>query len=424
MLYPGVGPNLATDEEHFFQSDLSIEQQQARKIKQTLTQNKGNPLQLPSKVLAFELVEPSIADGAIDCQAVSKDTFFGGTKTTILPESTRVLAYVGESGHVARKVDLQSGSTLKVFKGHTGPVTSLAILYNAQGKDWALFTGSWDKTIRKWNTDDTTQILCIQFHNDFVKSVCLYGDVLYSASTDKTICKWNATTGAHMKTLRGHTRGVEAILLTADGKTLFSASSDTTIRKWDTETCKEVAILKGHDTSVYGLALSEDETELWSASADKTARCWDLEKNLPTAILEHPDFVRSVMVMGDLGLVATGSRDEHIRFWNTATDKCVRTIEAHTGEVSALKMTSSNVVLSGSLDNTVRFWLLADELAMLDGIDATRAQSVNAAPENRATDLPISIAEESTNDETATSNPPIMSEEEERELAELMADLS
>ncbi|EGF76691.1 hypothetical protein BATDEDRAFT_36210 [Batrachochytrium dendrobatidis JAM81] len=396
MQTDGMGPNISTDEDHFFQSDLSLKQQLARKEKQIQFGSKGFPLQLPSKVLAMELVQ------CLDQDTSNQDIKEGEREW--IPKG--VCAYVGESGHVARKINLQSGAMIRVFKGHSGPVTSLAILYDTKGKDSILFTGSWDKTIRKWNTENANQLFCISFHNDFVKSVCLFGDVLYSASTDKTICQWDGNTGKHVKTMRGHTRGVETILVTQDGSTLFSASSDGSIRKWDTATGKEVAVLNGHDTSVYGLALSEDESELWSASADKTARRWDLETNACTATFEHPDFVRSVLIVEDHGIVITGCRDENMRMWNTATDKCVKTIEAHTGEVSSIKYTGKHTILSGSLDNTIRFWSITQELS----------QELLTKHSNKTVKT-ASLTQASKERVESTA---LISEQEERELAELM----
>jgi WD40 repeat protein len=46
----------------------------------------------------------------------------------------------------------QTGKARKVYKGHQGPCTSVAVLDRA-GEDEVLFTGSWDKTIRVWNAE-------------------------------------------------------------------------------------------------------------------------------------------------------------------------------------------------------------------------------------------------------------------------------
>nr|KAJ3419661.1 hypothetical protein HK105_006692 [Polyrhizophydium stewartii] len=367
------GPNVSSDADNFFQSDRDIELQRARKEKERRFGARGRPLQLPSKVLALELVQPPSVVVPDSAQLLDQAAADGANGLQELQEIEVSWAYVGESGHVARKVDLETGAVLGVFRGHTGPVTSLAVAYDARGRDAALFTGSWDKTIRKWNASDSSQIMCIRYHSDFVKSIRLHGSVLFSASADKTICMWNADTGAHVRTLRGHTRAVEDIVLSANGRILFSASSDTTVRKWDTNTGQVLAVLTGHQTSVYSLTLTADGSELWSGAlevlglgsfyadadfwfsllafqcrptrppADGILR-WDGigtgyrisfpacsqagQTNACTCSFEHPDFVRSVLVIGESGLIATGSRDENVRIWNTAVCSFPEQLEA------------------------------------------------------------------------------------------------
>jgi hypothetical protein len=56
---------------------------------------------------------------------------------------------------------------------------------------------------------------------------------------------------------------------------------------------------------------------MWTASADKTAKClvradgW--KANLS---LDHPDFVRDILVDEAGGWVVTACRDEEVRVWN------------------------------------------------------------------------------------------------------------
>eukprot|EP00842_Homolaphlyctis_polyrhiza_P005909 jgi/Hompol1/6319/HPOL_001078-RA len=380
------GPSIAQDQENFFESDHSIELRNSRRAKDEKHGRKGAPIKLSSKVLALELLHSRNYSGQDDNDGKSEKQLF---------------AYVGESGHIARKVELPTGRSLVVFRGHSGPVTSLAVVLDTSGADVALFTGSWDKTIRKWRIADGAQLLCISHHTDFVKRICLHGNVLFSASADKSICKWNADSGELLATLRGHTRSVEDLLLTSDGAFLYSASSDRTIRKWDAASGSLLAVMDGHETSVYGLALSPDESELWSVSADKTAKQWDLETNQVILSLEHPDFVKSILVVGESGLVATGCRDENMRLWNIATEECVKVVEAHSGEISSIKLSQGSTILSASLDGTLRSW-------PLESIAETAAEVSDQDYHVDASDP------KQTN---------VLSEEEERELAELMDDM-
>jgi len=56
-------------------------------------------------------------------------------------------AWVAESTHITRKVDLLTGKTVQLYKGHSGPVTSLAFCDRVPGSGDRnlLITGAWDK---------------------------------------------------------------------------------------------------------------------------------------------------------------------------------------------------------------------------------------------------------------------------------------
>jgi WD40 repeat protein len=116
-------------------------------------------------------------------------------------------------------------------------------------------------------------------HNDFVKALRVHvfahdpfstapdapmRTLLFSGSSDKSIRVWDAETGEHLRKLEGHRRGIECIVVDAEGHFLYSSSSDGTIRKFNIATGECVSVFEGHETSVYGLKLMEDEEELWS----------------------------------------------------------------------------------------------------------------------------------------------------------------
>jgi hypothetical protein len=103
----------------------------ARRAKSERTKTLGSPIQLPGKSLAI-LIR-------------------GGH------------AWIGENTTVARKIELevwsllgtlircshknQTGKTLQIYWGHTGPVTSIAFCDQVRGSgdEKILITGSWDK---------------------------------------------------------------------------------------------------------------------------------------------------------------------------------------------------------------------------------------------------------------------------------------
>ena len=52
---------------------------------------------------------------------------------------------------------------------------------------------------------------------------------MFSGSTDRTIMVWSSENGAHVQTLVGHTGTVYALAIGRDGK-VYSGSQDTTVR--------------------------------------------------------------------------------------------------------------------------------------------------------------------------------------------------
>jgi len=77
-------------------------------------------------------------------------------------------------------------------------------------------------------------------------------------------------------TLAEHTRDVQAIAITPNGKILVSGGGDTVIKLWDLGTGKVVESWSDHADAVNAIALSPDGKRLISCSADKTVKVWSM----------------------------------------------------------------------------------------------------------------------------------------------------
>lgn len=100
----------------------------------------------------------------------------------------RLLASTGHD-HRLRLWDVQTGSLLHAFQGHSAPVT--AIVFSPDGH------------------------------------------LMASASGDRTIRLWNIDAHGSERTLLGHTEGVNSIAFSPDGRYLASVSVDETLRLWN-----------------------------------------------------------------------------------------------------------------------------------------------------------------------------------------------
>lgn len=79
-------------------------------------------------------------------------------------------------------------------------------------------------------------------------------------------------------TIRGHTRIVNMVAFSPDGKWLATASDDRTARIWDASNGRLLKTLLGHSSIVNAVAFSPDGKWLATASKDTTVRVHPLEE--------------------------------------------------------------------------------------------------------------------------------------------------
>ncbi|KAF5373133.1 hypothetical protein D9758_001692 [Tetrapyrgos nigripes] len=390
--------NFLVSESHLALSD--VRNQKAEKLK-----NVGEPLQLPGKAVAVEVLGNHV--------------------------------WVADNTTVARKIELESGKTLQVYSGHRGPVSAIAFWTKTFGETTRtiLVTGSWDKTKQLISSTDS--------HSDFVKSLFVYPslNLLVSGSSDKIVRFWDLTDtldGQPLKSagsISSHTRPVECLggrvgedgsveLCTGDTMGIINlwtlTKEDTSPPRWKSSLKQQ---FKHHRTKITELKYVSGQ--LWTASLDETVQVVDLssaESGNPStpASIQHPTGVRCILPIGLTDLaepyLITGSSDI-LRVYDVTSLKepeLINEIDAHWHDVTAIRlwirktMADDGItrvepwVISTSLDGTIRKWKLSDLL--------TPKLKVAANPKQPSDPKD---GQEGSNALTA---------EEEAELAELMDD--
>lgn len=182
------------------------------------------------------------------------------------------------------------------FAGHLGAINSLWFSKNSKtivscGKDfsariWNIDTPELTKTfnnnsesVRNAFLDQSGRYIITCSTDGTIKSTNIYdikksktvtvgkplNDVLmsndkkfYYAAKGSNILKINIITGKTEAELIGHKDEVNAIDLSADGKTLVSGSSDKTIKTWDLATLKEIKQYIGYEWKVTSVEYSAD----------------------------------------------------------------------------------------------------------------------------------------------------------------------
>ena len=370
-----------------------------------------------------------------------------------------------------------AGTVLSTLHGPTGPVTSLTTSHAT------LFAGSWDQSVYAYSLPSLTPTrVFTDGHSDFVKAVAVatvkvsqsttnestavgFVDLLISGGADGYVVVWNAETGEKLHILRGHTRGVLDLAVqihydpisrsreVGEECVVWSAGSAREVRRWSISLYKARAVPYAltsaevkegggengkleeewtpHETSVNRLRFNIHEStmtdghvvlNLLTASSDNTAKLstltCDSEHAAPVeqATFAHADFVRDALLLPS-GLMATACRDENVRLWDPeGADEEEAVFDGHFEEVTSLctvTVEGETWLLSGSIDGTTRVWPADGE-----AIERWKRARQKEALEGKLN----GVNSEPQPGEEKTRKSVQLTEDEERELAELMED--
>ncbi|OCH87419.1 WD40 repeat-like protein [Obba rivulosa] len=410
----------AADTSNFLRAESELIVEDARRKKAERTKDLGSPIRTSGKALAIQI---------------------RGNE-----------AWIAENTSQIRRLNLETGKTLQTLKGHTAPATSLAF-FDKPGGGLFLITGSWDKSIKVWNAATRSLISFTPAHADFVKTLLVIPklQLLVSGSSDKIVRLWDLSTCENgqpltsVGSISAHTRPVEcldarmqsdssAILYTADTMGIIKVweltREATEPPRWRSKLLEE---LKHHRTRINEIVYGNGE--LWtgissvcmrainpnasSASSDDTVQIVQHPappSSRPIPPLTHPAAVKAILplsltVLAEPYLI-TGAADV-IRTYDVSSPEepeLLSEVDAHWHDVTALRLwlrrtpvegADSKVsvepwIISTSLDGTIRKWRLSELLK---------------PPPPK----PAEVKETS-----AAADPFQLTEEEERELAELM----
>jgi WD40 repeat protein len=161
-----------------------------------------------------------------------------------------------------------------------------------------------------------------------------------------------------LRTLTGHSKGVNTLAITPDDSKFISGSSDSTIKIWDLATGKELRTLTGHSKGVNTLAITPDGSKLVSGSCDSTIKIWDLTKEklsfFPT---NHNSDVSKLLVMSNNRRLVSASYDSTIKVWDFLKGQEIETLTGHGKEIKNAVVSSDDLLaISSSEDQTIKVW--------------------------------------------------------------------
>ena len=118
----------------------------------------------------------------------------------------------------------------RVMKGHTQKVVSVCV--SSDGR--LVASGSDDKTAKVWEVESGTDLKTFTGHSVEVTCVGIRdGHLLVTGSGDHTIRLWEVGSGETIRVLEGHTNEVTSLSFNNTFELIASGSADKTIKVWE-----------------------------------------------------------------------------------------------------------------------------------------------------------------------------------------------
>jgi predicted Zn finger-like uncharacterized protein len=199
-----------------------------------------------------------------------------------------------------------------------------------------------------------------QGHTDGVFAVCMSADGRFalSGSGDKTLKLWEVATGRCLQTYHGHAEWVTSVCLSGNGRYALSGSADKTLKLWQVANGTCLRTFYGHSKWVLAVALSADGRHAFSGAGDDSIMAWEVASGAALHTFNgHAGPVLCLALTPDGRHIVSGSRDHTLKHWEVASGQCVRTLEGHTDRVLGVALSGDGRhALSGSGDRTVKWW--------------------------------------------------------------------
>jgi COMPASS component SWD3 len=183
-----------------------------------------------------------------------------------------------------------------VFRGHTNHVLSVDVTPRGS----LLASGSFDESIRLWDTRTARCIRVIAAHSEPVTSLRFNADgtLLLSSSYDGLIRIWDTATQSCLRTIQDEgLPPVATARYTPNGKYVVASTLDNRVRLWDISgaTSRPLKTYTGHLNRAFCLGLCVSATLsrgaqaplLLSGSEDGRVVAWDVQSRLMVQSWEH-----------------------------------------------------------------------------------------------------------------------------------------
>jgi WD40 repeat protein len=192
-------------------------------------------------------------------------------------------AITGAWDQTLRVWDVESGKEIRVLEGVNASIRCLTISPDGKWVAAGHFDNSKGKkdnnkmVIKIWDLESGKEIRMFRGHTKPVTSVSFSrdGKMLLSSSADKTVRLWDTATGKELKSLAAHTTPVEYAAWTPDGRFVVSCGrDDSTMLLWDHTRGTKILETPEVQNGFLCTAVLPDNSGCITAGRDGVVRLW------------------------------------------------------------------------------------------------------------------------------------------------------
>lgn len=260
-----------------------------------------------------------------------------------------------------------------------------------------LVSGSYDKTVKLWDTATGDEVTTIREHSRWVYCVCFTpdGQQIVSGSDDGKACIADANTGIVVRTLAlsetvDSSQGVMSVAVSPCGSFIATGANDGRVRLWETatgaliweedtfdaaaaEATAEAAAAKQSLTAekrreltsrqrVSAVTFTADGRFLAAGSFDNSIHVWQRDTREKVFCWRN-DHVREIMTLFSSrcgGYLVSASRDTTVGVWSMQAGRRLHRLIGHTRFATCAIFTpDASRVVSISVDKTIKIWCVA-----------------------------------------------------------------